>query len=138
MINNTRLLLRKELVKIFHSHSIKILAAREIDGYNEPSPLFNDGYGDQKEKSPDIIGYDKERECYVLGIVKTETDNLESLECLTEYDVFFDHHNSLNKKSSRVYYILPPSRIEEFTAIITHYIHREYWGNLVIVRSLQQ
>jgi hypothetical protein len=125
----------EELLSHFRSERHTIIGAKGVAGYRPPDELRNDGYGDQKNKSPDVFAFDETNKRYVIGVVKTSDDDLESPHSLTQYDVFFDHKNAQNGKSSQVCFILQPETIAEFTAIITHYIHPDYWNNMMIIRS---
>ena len=125
----------KELVDYFLSEKYTIVSAMDQEGYPPPSPLRNDGYGDQEEKCPEVFAYDKTEKRYAIGVVKQSNDDLESAHSLTQYDVYFDHRNPENGKSSRVCFLLPPEIIPQFTGVITHYIHPEYWENMTIISS---
>lgn len=123
-----------ELLRLFLSEHYTIIGAVGTERFPPPTPLRNDGYGDQQHKLPDVFAYDESNKQFVIGVVKTGDDDLESPHSLTQYDVFFDHKNPENGKPSRVCFILPQDRIAQFTGIITHYIHPDYWQNLAIVR----
>ena len=125
----------EELLDHFTSEKYTIIGAKGVAGYRSPDELHNDGYGDQKNKRPDVFAFDELNKRFVIGVVKTSDDDLESLHSLTQYDVFFDHKNPHNGKPSQVCFILQPETIAQFTGIITHYIHHDYWNNMMIVRS---
>jgi hypothetical protein len=127
--------LTEELLEYFRSEHFTIVGAKNIQGCRQPANLQNDGYGDQQKKQPDVFAFDEVNQRFVIGVIKTNSDDLESPHSLTQYDVFFDHRNPNNRKSSRVCFLLPPDLIPEFTAIITHYIHRDYWDNIMLLRS---
>ncbi len=125
----------EELLQHFVSEKYTIVGAKGVAGYRPPEALHNDGYGDQKDRRPDILAFDEIQNRFVIGVVKVQSDELESQDSLTQYDVFFDHKNTKNGKPSQVCFLLPQGLIAEFTAIITHYIHRDYWNNMMIIRS---
>ena len=125
----------EELLQFFLSENYTIIGAANIDRYRRPDALSNDGYGDQQTKQPEVFAFDETNKRFVIGVAKTSEDDLESEHSLTQYDVFFDHKNSANGKHSRVCFILPPDSIAQFTGIITHYIHPDYWENLTIIPS---
>ena len=125
----------EELLHHFVSEKYSIVGAKGIEGYRAADALHNDGYGDQKNKRPDVFAFDEINKRFVIGVVKAPNDDLESPHSLTQYDVFFDHKNAENGKPSQVCFLLPPDLIAQFTAIITHYIHRDYWNNMIIIRS---
>ena len=135
--NNDRGKLIHELVEYFKKEGFRILSAKNEIEYHPPSALPNDGYGDQENKPPDILAYDDVKKNFVIGIVKVPEDNLESEESLTEYNVFLDQHDTITGEPHRLYIMLPSSRVHEMTALLTHYIHREYWHKVVIVASQQ-
>jgi hypothetical protein len=132
---DNRSLLLEELLQYFLEQGYSVNGVLGKDGYTSPPFLANDGFGDQQRKRPDIYAFDAARKCHVLGIVKTSEDNLESVQTLTEYDVFFDHRSKEFGTPSQVCFILPQSRIAEFSTIITHYLHPDYWRQLTIYRS---
>lgn len=125
----------KELLELFKKEQFEILGARNIRGYRHPSPIKNDGYGDQENKSPDVFAFDPQRRVYSIGIAKTGEGDLDSEHSLTQYNVFLDHHHQESGEPSRLYIIVPASKVNDLTAIITHYIHREYWQKIFIVSS---
>ena len=135
--NDKRELLIHELLEYFEKEGFRILSAKNEIGYQLPSAVPNDGYGDQQNKTPDILAYNDEKKNFVLGIVKMQDDNLESEESLTEYNVFLDQKDDITGEPHRLYIMLPSSRVHEMTALLTHYIHREYWHKVVIVASHQ-
>lgn len=127
--------LTEELLEYFRSEHFTILGAKNVEGFRQPMSLQNDGFGDQQKKQPDVLAFDEINQRFVIGAIKTDDDDLESPHSLTQYDVFFDHRNPNNGRSSHVCFLLPPDLIPEFTAIITHYIHRDYWENMILLRS---
>jgi len=48
-------LLVEELLHYFVSEKYTIIGARDNEGYRTPEMLHNDGYGDQKNKRPDVL-----------------------------------------------------------------------------------
>ena len=125
----------KELIVFFLSEKYAIVSALDHEGYPQPSPLRNDGYGDQEEKYPEVLAYDMTEKRFAIGVIKRSGEDLESAHSLTQYDVYFDHRNPENGKPSRVCFLLPPDVIPQFTGVITHYIHPEYWENMTIISS---
>lgn len=130
-----RKLMREELIEFFLAEHIIIYGARELEGFKSPPPIPNDGYGDSKPRVPDVIGLDKERDRIVFGIIKSERNDLDSEDALTEYNVFLDHRAGAGESASVLYVLLPAELLNEFTGIITHYIHREYWHRIRLVVS---
>lgn len=125
----------QELVQVFEREGFRILRA-DLSGYLPPEPLPNDGYGDQKPKTPDVFAFDPATRRHIIGIVKTEGENFETEEALTEYNVFLDQIDRSTGTQATLYILLPADRVPEFNTMITHYIHRDYWKSLVVVASM--
>ena len=134
-IDEIRILLRRELLEYLLADGFTVLAAKDTDGYVEPVPEHNDGYGDQADKSPDVLAYDPREKRRIFGIVRTGVNDLESEGSLTEYNVFLDQTDKMTGDPCRLYIIIPPSKIQDLTALMTHYIHRDYWFKIVLVSS---
>ena len=125
----------KELVSYFQINQFTIIGAAEIEGFGPPQLLSNDGYGTQEDQQPDVYAYDAKNERYIIGLVKTSGMDLETPAALTQYDVCFDNKNPRNQKPSGVFVLLPGSCIADFSGMITHYLHPDYWKNLTMLRS---
>ena len=124
-----------ELVEIFLRDGFAISEADGQKGYAAPRRLHNDGYGDQQEKAPDIRAYDAKNQQHILGEAKTGSADLETDHALTQYNVFLDQEDKRTGKKFKLYIILPSMKVPEFNTLITHYIHRDYWQNIVLVNS---
>ena len=124
-----------ELVGIFQSEGFTVTEAEGKAEFQTPRELHNDGYGDQEDKAPDIYAYDPTNKRYVLGEAKTGADDLETDHALTQYNVFLDQEDRRTRKRTKLYMILPSTKVPEFNTLITHYIHRDYWQNIVVVSS---
>ncbi|HLA69690.1 MAG TPA: hypothetical protein VJN65_08300 [Bacteroidota bacterium] len=124
-----------ELVGVFQQHGFTILAADNVPGFPFPNPLPNDGYGDQEPKPPDVYAFDPVSKRYVIGEAKTGDNDLETEHSLTQYNVFLDQFDEETSRQARLYIILPAAKVAEFNTLITHYIHRAYWGSIVLVQS---
>jgi len=125
----------RELIDLFQEEGFRILGACGVAGYPSPAPIHNDGYGDQQDKVPDALAYDDQKKCFVIGLVITGDESLESEELLTEYNVFLDQKDAVTGEPHHLYILLPPALTSDLTALLTHYIHREYWHKLVLVPS---
>jgi hypothetical protein len=125
----------KQLLQVFLSENIEVHGARELEKYEQPPLIANSGYGDMKARQPDLVGFDPEKRCIVFGIVRPDRRSLSSESSLTEYNVLLDHNADKGKQASMMYVLVPGSLLTEFTSIITHYIHREYWHRIVPVVS---
>ena len=124
-----------ELLEIFLKEGFVVSGADGVNGFSPPVELGNDGYGDQKNKSPDVYAYDEHRQCYVIGEAKTGAGDFETEHALTQYCVFLDQFHSLSRKQSLLYVIVPSTKVAEFNTLITHYMHPDYWKSVVLVSS---
>jgi hypothetical protein len=125
----------EELVGVLTGEGFTVSAAEGVPGYAPPVELNNDGYGDQEDKAPDVYAYDPAHKRYIIGEAKTGSGDLESNHALTQWNVFLDQANARSGAPSILYVILPSSKVPHFQALITHYIHREYWHRVVVVSS---
>ena len=125
----------EELIVYFESQEFNAVAARNIEGYPQPKPIHNDGFGDQEDKQPYVLAFDRDQQCFLVGIVRTGNDDFESEGSLTEYNVFLDQADERYGKPYRLYIIAPSSTMSQLTALITHYIHRDYWNRITFVSS---
>jgi hypothetical protein len=123
-----------ELVRLFEARGYEIHGAAGMQG-KEPPTIKNDGFGSGRPHKPAVIGYEPEGKRIVFGLVRENRKSLDSEESLEEYNVFLDHNAGLGKQASLVLVLMPPALIPEFTTMITHYIHREYWHRIVPVAS---
>jgi hypothetical protein len=124
-----------ELVELFQHEGFNVSGADGIEGFYPPIELHNDGYGDQEDKMPDVYAFDEKEQQYIIGEAKTGKNDFESEHSLTQYNVFLDQIHPKTQKRARFFIIVPGSRVAEFNTLITHYIHYEFWSNLVIVQS---
>jgi hypothetical protein len=127
----TRQDLVQELIDLFLSLSIEVKGARGIGGYPPTQPIANDGYGSAGPKRPDVVGFDPELRRIVFGLVRMDRQSLDSEASLEEYNVFLDHNAGLNEQASVVYVLMPQDLVNEFTGIVTHYVHRDYWHRII-------
>jgi hypothetical protein len=126
-----------ELVEIFLRDGFTITEVEGREDFQPPRAFPNDGYGDQEDKSPDIYAYDPANKLHILGEAKTGSGDLETDHALTQYNVFLDQEDKRTGRRSRLYVILPSLKLPEFSTLITHYIHREYWQHIVLVSSVR-
>lgn len=130
-----RVRLVEELLEYFISQQFTIHRVKGVKGYEAPSAIPNDGFGDMRPRVPDVIGLEGRTKRIVFGIVRMERSELDSEESLTDYNVLLDHKQAAGDQSSLLVVLLPPSLIPDFTNILTHYIHRDYWHRVVTVGS---
>ncbi len=122
-----------ELVHYFLHEGFAVHGACGVEGYDLPPAIRNDGFGSARPCRPDVIGFDASRRRIVFGLVRENRESLDTEQSLEEYNVFLDHNAGMHEQASVLYVLLPPSLLEEFTSLITHYIHREYWNRVIPV-----
>lgn len=123
-----------ELIRLFEARGYELHGAAGMKD-REPPSIKNDGFGSGRPRRPAVVGYEPEGKRIVFGLVRENRKSLDSEESLEEYNVFLDHNAGLGRQASLVLVLMPPALITEFTAIITHYIHREYWHRIIPVAS---
>ena len=124
-----------ELVRFFLHEGYVVHGARGVEGYEPPPAIRNDGFGSARPCHPDVVGLDGAKRRIVFGLVRSDRESLDTEESLEQYNVLLDHNAGLGDRASVVYVLLPSSLLEEFTSLITHYVHREYWHRLIPVIS---
>jgi hypothetical protein len=122
-----------QLVAYLRSEGVEVKGARGIEGLDAPPPITNDGYGSSRPRRADVIGFDPARRRIVFGLVRPDRGSLDNEDSLEEYNVFLDHNAAGGEQASALYVILPQDLLNEFTSIVTHYIHREYWHRVIPV-----
>jgi len=127
--------LTQELLGYFQNEGYDILSTKDSSLYPQPHPLVNDGFGDQEDKTPDILAFDKVKNRYAVGLIITEDEDIESEELLTKYNVFLDQRDHTTGNDYLLVILAPSSRLNDLTRLLTHYIHREYWHRLIIISS---
>jgi hypothetical protein len=123
-----------ELVALFKIRGYELHGAIGMDG-PEPPAIRNDGFGSGRARKPQVIGFDPESRRLVFGLVRANREELDNEDSLEEYNVFLDHNAGMGKQASLVLVLMPASLIPDFTAIVSHYIHREYWDRIIPVAS---
>jgi hypothetical protein len=123
----------EDLIRYFLQEGFVVHGAVDVPPYAPPSPVRNDGSGTALPKKPDVVGFDPMRKRIVFGLVKEDRIRMESEDSLEEYNVFLDHNHNLGDQASVLYVLLPQTLMQDFSALITHYIHREYWHRIVPV-----
>jgi len=132
-VDRSRLI--EELVEYFITQHFTVHGAKGISGYKPPPIIPNDGFGDLKPRVPDVAGLDREKQRIVFGIIRETKEELDAEQSLTDYNVFLDHMHGARDQASVLVVLLPSLLITDFTNILTHYIHREYWHRVVAVSS---
>jgi len=132
---NLRDRLIQDLVDFFLAEKIDIHGVRGSLEFPSPPYIKNEGFNDLEPRQPDVIGFDPAAHRIVFGLVRENIRDLASEQSLAEYNVFLDHNARLGPRASLLYVLIPESLLQEFTGLITHYIHREYWARIVPVPS---
>jgi hypothetical protein len=120
-------------VRVFQEEGYDIQGVRSLAGYATPPAVKNRGFGSGRHRVPDIAALDTERKRIVFGVVRQNRKSLDTEEALEEYNVLLDHNEGLGSQASLLLVQMPAELLPEFTSIITHYIHREYWHRIVPV-----
>ena len=123
-----------KLLDYFLSEGFTVHGARDVDGYKLPPLMKNDSFGKLLPHRPDVIAMDPKRRI-VFGIVRETRSELDCEDSLEEYNLYLDHNAALGEQASVVYVMMPQQLVGEFTDIITHYIHREYWARITPVAA---
>lgn len=134
-MNIERIRLVEELVDYFLSQKTTVHCAKGVKGYKPPPAIPNDGFGDMRARVPDVIGVEQENQRIVFGLVRERKSDLDAEESLTDYNVFLDHKHSAGSQASLLIVLLPQVLVADFTNIVTHYIHRDYWHRIITVPS---
>jgi len=126
-----RTVMIRALAENFRKNGITVNAAVDIDGYPLPKLFSNPGFGDQRRKQPHLLGvHEKDGELYI-GLVKTSDEDLMDESSLTEYDLFMDL--TIRQKGVRFCLMIHEDRIQQFNSFITHYLHPDFWPNMMVV-----
>ncbi|MGD0338329.1 MAG: hypothetical protein ABSB78_06040 [Bacteroidota bacterium] len=128
-------ILVNELIDIFMTQGFIIESAMCEQRFTLPSPIKNTKYGDQEDKSPDILAYDSSEKRSIIGMVCLGDGDLGSDETLTKFNVFLNCPVLPKEKPAHLFIIVPASKVIEATDVITHYLHPEYWTSIQIVSS---
>ncbi len=123
-----------ELVDFFLASNMTVEGA-QLSTYKPPPAIINNGFGDSRPRYPHVVGLDSAHQRIAFGLVRPDRESLDSEDSLTEYNVFLDHNAEKGSAASIVYVLLPPSLLHEFTGLITHYVHRDYWHRILPVSS---
>lgn len=125
----------QELADYFIREGYAIIAAKQLQGYRRPPAFRNDGYGDQKDKRPEMVGIHTQHKRYMIGIVRTGKNDLESEASLTEYNVFLDQKDNTTGAPFSLCIIMPSSLLNEMTTFITRYLHPDFYARIVLIPS---
>jgi hypothetical protein len=120
-------------VEVYRKEGYQIHGVRGLTGYDPPPVVKNRGFGSGQARVPDIAGIDTGRKRIVFGVIRPDRKSLDTEEALEEYNVFLDHNEGLGDQASLLLVLMPGDLLPEFTAMITHYVHREYWHRILPV-----
>jgi hypothetical protein len=118
-----RSILIRDLFDFFQEEKLEVHGVKELPDYPAPPFIQNGGFNDTQPRQPEIIGLD------------TKAEDLATEDSLAEYNVFLDHNAGKGDRASVLYVMIPANLLQDFTHIITHYIHREYWNRIIPVPS---
>jgi len=123
----------QHLVRTFIREGYTVKGVLGLEGFANPPAIRNRGFGSGRDRVPDVVGLDEMRKRIVFGLVREDRKSLDAEDALEEYNVFLDHNEGLEGKASLLLVLMPGLLVPEFTSMITHYIHREYWHRVVPV-----
>jgi hypothetical protein len=98
-----------------------------------PEYVPNDSFGLMRARRPAVLAFDPARQREVFGLVRLSKAELASEESLEEYHLFLDRNADGGPAAAAVYVIVPEDLLAEFTGILTHEIHPEYWHRIIPV-----
>jgi hypothetical protein len=125
--------MRSWLVKLLSGQGFELQGAIGVEGL-PPSPRIPNGqFGSLRDRYPDVVAFDPQMRRIVFGVVRERKEDLDSEESLEEYNLYLDQNARMGDQAARLYVALPSSLLPEFTGMITHYIHREYWHRVIPV-----
>jgi len=127
----------QHLVRAFIREGYTVKGVLGLAGFETPPMIRNRGFGSRRDRVPDVVGIDEVRKRIVFGLVRSDRKSLDTEDALEEYNVFLDHNEGLETKASILLVQMPAGLLPEFTSMITHYIHREYWHRIVPVEFNQ-
>jgi hypothetical protein len=125
----------RELVELFLAEGFQIHGAIGLSDYPTSPYIRNNGYGSGADHQPHAVAFNAKEHRIIFGLVRPDRASLDTESSLEEYNVFLDHNAERQGQESMLYVLLPPAFLQEFTSLITHYIHRDYWWRVVPVVS---
>ena len=125
--------LARQLVDVLLAEGFVVKQALGVTGYPQPQYFPNDSFGQMNPKRPAVVAFDPVLKREVFGLVRTTKAELASEDSLEEYHLFLDRNADGGPGAAAVYVIFPEELLAEFTGILTHEIHREYWHRIVPV-----
>jgi hypothetical protein len=127
--------LARQLVDVLLAEGYVVKQALGVTGYPQPQYFPNDSFGRMNPRRPAVVAFDPALNREVFGLVRTTKAELSSEDSLEEYHLFLDRNEDGGTAAAAVYVIFPEELLAEFTGILTHEIHREYWHRIVPVPS---
>jgi hypothetical protein len=123
----------RQLVQLFLAEGFEVTHALGVRGYQNPPYFPNESFGRQTDRRPAVVAFDPSRRREVFGLVRLSRAELASEDSLEEYHLFLDRNADGGPSAAAVYVIFPEPLLAEFTGILTHEIHPEYWHRIVPV-----
>jgi len=133
MLNPTFPSLARQLVEVLLAEGFIVRQALGVKGYPQPQYFPNESFGQMKPRRPAVVAFDPALHRGVFGLVRTTKKELASEDSLEEYHLFLDRDEDGGSAAAVVYVIVPEELLAEFTGILTHEIHPEYWPRIVPV-----
>jgi len=149
-LETSALSLTCELVEVLLAEGFIVKQALGVKGYPNPEYFPNESFGTMNPRRPALFAFDPALNREVFGLVRTSKAELASEDSLEEYHLFLDRNTDAGsspgvpseggvqdrgRSAAAVYVIFPESLLAEFTGILTHEIHREYWHRIIPVPS---
>ena len=125
--------LARQLVEVLLAEGFIVKQALGVNGYPHPQHFPNDSFGQMNPRRPAVVAFDPSLNREVFGLVRTTKKELASEDSLEEYHLFLDRNEDGGPSAAAVYVIFPEELLAEFTGILTHEIHPEYWPRIVPV-----
>ena len=125
--------LARQLVDVFLAEGFDVKQALGVQGYPHPPYFPNESFGRLHPRRPAVVAYDPARKREVFGLVRLSKSELASEDSLEEYHLFLDRNEDGGPAAAAVFVIFPEELLAEFTGILTHEIHPEYWHRIVPV-----
>lgn len=125
--------LARRLVEVMLDEGFVVTHALGVSGFPQPEYFPNDSFGSMSPRRPAVVASDPALRREVFGLVRTTKAELASEDSLEEYHLFLDRNADGGPRAAAVYVIFPEELLPDFTGILTHEIHREYWHRIVPV-----
>ncbi len=130
-----RSLLIQELCELLLTKGFIIHGAAGDDRFAPPAPVPNGRFGNLQDILPDVEAFDPKEKRRLYGIVCLSAKEIDSEATSTRWNVFLNQPERKGEKSPLVMVMVPSGIINDLTAVITHALHPDYWGEIRLVAS---